>query len=113
MDDKGWIIPIVLFICLTFGITYSIKLLVEARVRIRMLQACDSKELIESILQGEQHLRRIGSLRWGIVLAAEALAFGAIQYAGWDTITPGVVALLLGAFGFGSLIFFFASRRLR
>jgi hypothetical protein len=110
--DQGLIIPVVLFLCITFGITYSIKLLVEARVRIRMVQACDSKELIESILQGEQHLRRMASLRWGIVLAAEALAFGAIQYAGWTNITPGVVALLLGAFGFGSLLFFFLSRRL-
>ncbi|GFZ95374.1 hypothetical protein GCM10011408_14310 [Dyella caseinilytica] len=54
----------------------------------------------------------MASLRWGIVLAAEALAFGAIQYAGWTTVTPGVVALLIGAFGFGSLIFFAVSRRL-
>jgi hypothetical protein len=109
---SGYLVPITFFACLTFAVTYIVKLLVEARVRVRMLQACDSKELIETIVQGEERVRRMASLRWGIVLAAEALAFGAIQYAGWTDITPGVVALLLGAFGFGSLIFFVASRHL-
>jgi hypothetical protein len=102
------LIPITLFVCLT----YIAKLLIEARVRIRMLQTCDSKELIETIVHSEERIRRMASLRWGIVLATEALAFGAIQQAGWMDITPGVVAWLLGAFGFGSLIFFFVSRRL-
>ncbi|QRN55774.1 hypothetical protein ISN74_04245 [Dyella caseinilytica] len=110
MDDLH-LVPIVLFVCVTFCITYVIRLLVDARIRLKMLES-SSKELIESIVQREQHLRRMASLRWGIVLAAEALAFGAIQYAGWTTVTPGVVALLIGAFGFGSLIFFAVSRRL-
>ncbi|MBE1160102.1 hypothetical protein [Dyella acidiphila] len=109
--DKTFV-PIVLFVCITFAISYAIKLLVEARVRIRMLQATDSKELIETIVRSEEHIRRGASLRWGIVVAAEALAFGAIQLAGWSTVTPGVVALLLGAFGVGSLVYFFLSRRL-
>lgn len=111
MNNQG-IVPIVLFVCVTFGITYAIKLLVEARVRIKMLQTCASKELIESIVQGEQHIRRMGSLRWGIVLVMEAVGFGIIQYAGWNTITPGVVALLIGALGLGSLVFFLVARRL-
>ena len=106
------LVPIALFVCLTFGITYAIKLLVGARVRVRMLQATDSKELIEAIVHSEERVRRGASLRWGIVTATEALAFGAIQIAGWSTITPGVVAVLLGAFGVGSLLYFFLSRRL-
>jgi hypothetical protein len=106
------LVPIVLFVCITFGVTYAIKLLVEARVRIRMLQAADSKELIEAIVQGEERVRRAASLRWGSVLGVEALAFAIIQLAGWTTITPGVVAVLVGGFAAGSLIFFFVSRRL-
>jgi hypothetical protein len=102
------LVPIVLFLC----ITYAIKLLVEARVRMHMMQASGSKELIESFLRGEQHLRRMASLRWGIVLVMEALAFCIIQYAGWTNITPGVVGLLIGSFGLGSLIFFLIARRL-
>jgi hypothetical protein len=110
--DKGLIIPVVLFACITFGFTYVVKLLVGARVRVKMLQNCGSTELIQSIVQGEEQLRRMDSLRWGIVLTMEAIGFGLIQYAGWDTITPGVVALLIGSFGVGSLLFFLISRRL-
>jgi hypothetical protein len=111
-EEIGVFIPIVLFICVTFGITYAIKLLVEARVRIKMLQVCSSPELIQSIVQGEEHIRRMASLRWGIVLLTEAIGFGLIQLAGWDTITPGVVALLIGSFGLGSLVYFLIARRL-
>ncbi|GLQ46903.1 hypothetical protein GCM10007862_19540 [Dyella lipolytica] len=106
------LVPLTLFVCITFGITYAIKLLVNARVRIKMLQACDSKELIESIVRGEDHLGRMASLRWGLVLLLEGLGFGAIQYSGWTTITPGAIAVLIGAFGLGSLIYFLIAQRL-
>ncbi|WP_233510965.1 hypothetical protein [Dyella psychrodurans] len=107
------LVPLTLFVCITFGITYAIKLLVSARVRIKMLQACESKELIDSIVRGEDHLGRMASLRWGLVLALEGLGFGVIQIAGWTTITPGAVAVLLGAFGLGSLIYFVVAQRLQ
>ncbi|WP_284343658.1 hypothetical protein [Dyella mobilis] len=107
----GELVPIVLFVCVTFCLTYGIRLLVDARVRIKMLQAGGSKELIDSIVLGEQQLRRLGSLRWGIVLLMEGLGFGLIQLFGWTTITPGVVGLLIGSFGLGSLIFFVVARR--
>jgi hypothetical protein len=109
--DQGIIVPLAFFICLTFGVTYAIKLLVEARVRIRMLQACESKELIESVVRGEDHRNRMASLRWGILLVTGAIGFAIIQFAGWTTISPGVIAVLLGAFGLGSLLFFWMSRR--
>jgi hypothetical protein len=110
--DAELVIPVVLFVCITFGITYTVRLLVGARVRIKMLQTCSSTELIQSIVQSEEHLRRMASLRWGIVLTFEAIGFGLIQVAGWNTITPGVVALLVGSFGLGSLIYFLVARRL-
>jgi hypothetical protein len=108
---EGILIPLAFFGCLTFGITYAIRLLVNARVRIKMLQACDSKELIETIVQGEDHLGRMSALRWGLVLALEGLGFGIIQYAGWTTITAGAVAVLLAAFGVGSLAYFVVAQR--
>jgi hypothetical protein len=110
--DKN-VIPVVLFLCVTFGISYAIKLLVGARVRIKMLQASDSKELIESIVRGEEHLGRMTSLRWGLLLLTEGLGFGVVQWAGWTTITPGVVAVLIGAAGLGSLLYFLIAQRLK
>lgn len=106
-------IPMVLFICITFAITYTVKLLVGARVRIKMLQASESKELIESIVRGEEHIGRMASLRWGLLFLTEGLGFGIVQYAGWTTITPGVIAVLIGAFGLGSLIYFLIAQRFK
>jgi hypothetical protein len=112
MNEAGIIIPVVFFCSITFAITYVVKLLVGARVRVKMLQSCSSAELIQSIVQSEDHLSRMASLRWGIVLTMEAIGFGLIQYAGWITVTPGVVGLLIGAFGLGSLVYFLVARRL-
>lgn len=109
--DKGEIIPIVLFLCITIGITYVARLLVSARLRVKMLQACSSKELVESVVQGDARRDQLSALRWGILTLAEAVGFGIIQAMGWDDINPGVVAMLLGAFGLGSLLFFALARR--
>lgn len=110
--DKEMIIPVVLFLCVTFGVTYAIKLLVDARVRIKMLQACESKELIESVVRGDDHRGRMSSLRWGLLLLFGGLGFATIQWAGWTDLTPGALAVLLSAFGLSNLIYFFAARRI-
>ncbi|GLQ89651.1 hypothetical protein [Dyella flagellata] len=109
--DKTDLVPIVLFLCVTLGISYIVRLLVSARLRIRMLQACSSKELVESVVQADAHRERMNALRWGILTCMEAIGFGVIQAMGWNEINPGVVAMLLGAFGFGSLLFFMLARR--
>jgi hypothetical protein len=41
-----------------------------------------------------------------------AVGFALIQYFGWDEVTPGAVAVLLGATGVGNLISFYVSRNL-
>jgi hypothetical protein len=110
--DKGLVIPIVLFLCVTFGPAYVIKLLIDARVRIKMLQACESKELIESVIHGEDHLKRMSSLRWGLLLLLGGLGFAIIQWAGWTDVTPGALAVMLCAFGVSNLVYFFAARRI-
>ncbi|GLQ94668.1 hypothetical protein GCM10007901_36200 [Dyella acidisoli] len=112
--DKGVLgemIPIVLFLCITFGITYIVRLLVNARLRVKMLQVSGSKELVESVVQGDMHRDQMTALRWGIVTVMEAIGFGVIQAMGWTDINAGVVAMLLGAFGLGYLLFFVLARR--
>ncbi|WP_324146359.1 hypothetical protein [Dyella sp.] len=109
--DKSEIIPIVLFLCITFGITYIVRLLVTARLRIKMLQVCSSKELVDVVVQSDARRDQMSALRWGILTLMEAIGFGIIQVAGWDDVNPGVVALLLGTFGLGSLLFFMLARR--
>jgi hypothetical protein len=43
---------------------------------------------------------------------ALAAAFGLIQASGWNEVTPGVIALLIGATGLGNLAYYMLSRRL-
>ncbi|HWU77351.1 MAG TPA: DUF6249 domain-containing protein [Rhodanobacter sp.] len=106
--EFGIFIPIVLFIC----ITYAIKVVVDARVRSRMIGAGGSEELVNSIMRDEEQRRRHSSLRWGIVLLSVGLGFGLIQWFGWHDVTPGMVAVLAGATGLGNLVFFAVARKL-
>jgi hypothetical protein len=106
--NLGDLIPITLFIC----ITYAIKVVVDARVRRQMVSVGGSEELVRSVLQSEELRRRHSSLHWGVVLIALAAGFGLIQAFGWQDLTPGLVAVLAGATGLGNLAFYAIARRL-
>ena len=102
------LIPITLFAC----IAYSIKAVVDARVR-RQLVACNgAPDLVRTILEGDEVNRRLSSLRWGITLVALSIGFAIVEAAGWREITPGVIAVLVGAVGIGNLGSFAAARKL-
>ena len=102
------LIPVTLFVC----IAYSIKAVVDARVRKQLVSSNGSPELVASILSADESNRRLSSLRWGITLVALALGFGIVEAAGWQDITPGVIAVLVGAVGLGNLASFAAARKL-
>jgi ABC-type uncharacterized transport system permease subunit len=103
------LIPIVLFIC----ITYAIKAFLDTRVRQRMVSEGVGEDMVRSLLKEEEQRRRLGSLRWGVVLVALAIGFGIIQVAGWDQVNAGVIAVLAAATGLGNLAFFMAARRMQ
>ncbi|TAM99066.1 MAG: hypothetical protein EPN40_05775 [Rhodanobacteraceae bacterium] len=107
--DFGILIPIVLFIC----ITYAIKIVVDARVRSRIIDTGGPQELVNSIMRDEEQRRRHSSLHWGIVLLSVGVGFGLIQWFGWREVTPGVIAVLAGAVGLGNLVFFAIARKSR
>ena len=102
------LIPVTLFVC----IAYSIKAVVDARVRKQLVSSNGSPELVANILKGDETNRRLSSLRWGITMVALALGFGIVEAAGWQDVTPGVIAVLVGALGLGNLASFAASRKL-
>ncbi|GAB2500009.1 hypothetical protein GCM10027084_12130 [Pseudoxanthomonas sangjuensis] len=106
--EFGILIPITLFIC----IAYSIKAVVDARVRKQLVASNGSPELVASILRGDEMHRRLSSLRWGITLVALAIGFGIVEAAGWREVTPGVIAVLVGAVGLGNLASYAAARKL-
>lgn len=106
--DLGYVVPMVLFVC----ITYAIKIVVDARTRGRIIDTGGSDELVKSIMRDEDQRRRHASLRWGIVLVATGAGFGLIQWFGWQTVTPGVIAVLAVAVGIGNLVFYAVARKL-
>ena len=102
-------IPITLFIC----ITYAIKAVVDARMRTKVLSSGGSEELVRTLMQREEEQRRHAALRWGVLMLSLALGFSLIEGIGWDEVTPGVIAVLLAATGIGNLVSYALSRRLR
>lgn len=102
------LVPISLFL----AIAYSIKAVVDARVRKQLVSSNGSPELVRNILEGDEINRRLSSLRWGITMVALAIGFGIVEGAGWTDITPGVIAVLVGAMGLGNLGFYALSRKL-
>ena len=103
------LIPITLFVC----IAWTIKAVLDARVRRQMVESNGSQDLVRSIMEGEETRRRHGSLRWGIVLLALGIGFTAVELQGVQEVTPGVIAALLVATGLGNLAYFLAARRLK
>ncbi|HZH42633.1 MAG TPA: DUF6249 domain-containing protein [Lysobacter sp.] len=101
------LIPITLFVC----IVYAIKVVVDARTRVKLIQANGSEELIRSLVAGEAAQRRYGSLRWGVLLLTLALGFGLIEAFDWYEVTPGVIAVLLSSAGLGNLAYYLIARR--
>jgi len=106
--DFEVLIPITLFLC----ITYAIKAVIDARMRGKLIAANTSEELIRTLLQNEEKQSRHASLRWGVVLTSLAGAFALIEMFGWDDVTPGAIAVLLAATGIGNLVFYSISRNL-
>lgn len=102
------LIPITLFIC----IAYSIKVVVDASTRRRIIESRGSEELVRSLLEGEAARRRHASLHWGCVLVVLGIGFGVVELTGMYEVTPGVVAVLLGATGLGNLVYYVLERRL-
>lgn len=103
------LIPITLFISLA----YTIKAVVDAYARRRIVESHGSETLVRSLIDGEASRRRRASLHWGSVLVALAFGFGLIELIGWNEITPGAIALLLGATGLGNFAFFLVERKLK
>lgn len=108
MDNLEYLIPISLFVC----IAYAIKAVVDARVRKQLVASNISQELIQSIVEADELRRRHATLRWGTILIALAIGFGLMESLNLREITPGVLAILLGATGIGNLVAYTLSRKL-
>ncbi|WP_250627290.1 DUF6249 domain-containing protein [Pinirhizobacter soli] len=107
--DKNVIIPIALFLC----VTYTIKIVVDAYSRRKLLQIHGPTEDFALMLENEAAASRQNSLRWGLVLLAIGIGFGLLELFNLRDVTAGMFAILLGMTGLGHLVYFFLARHLR
>lgn len=106
--NLDFLIPIALFVSLA----YTIKAVVDAYARRRIVESHGSPDLVRSLVDGEVSRRRHASLHWGSVLLALALGFGLIELIGWSEVTPGTIAVLLAATGLGNFAGYFLQQKL-
>jgi uncharacterized membrane protein YedE/YeeE len=104
--------PSLVLIALFIAIAYTIRAVVEARARTKLLQSNPTESLVHSILRREERARRHTSLRWGIVVTCLAAGFMVVELMNWEEVSPGVIAVLLGATGLGNILSYFVCRRL-
>ena len=105
------LVAISLFVCVTYGFTYLVKALLDARARSLLTRdGASDPDALRALLAAEERQRRFGVLRWGIGLVAIAVGFALIEMFGWRDVTPGAIAVLAGALGLGQLALYFLSR---
>jgi ABC-type transport system involved in cytochrome c biogenesis permease subunit len=103
--------PAFVMLALFATIAFSLKTIVDARSRTKLLQSNPHEGLVEAILKGEERRRRQSALRWGIVLVFLAAGFGIVEIMEWKRPSPGVIAVLLGATGFGNIASYLVCRK--
>jgi len=103
----GDLIPMVLFVC----IVMAIKVVVEARLRKKMVENHVSEDLVKSMLVADEQARRLSALKWGLVLTTVGVAFGLVSALRLDSDNPGTFGLLIGAAGVGMLAYHFIANR--
>jgi hypothetical protein len=100
--DKSIVVPLALF----FSVVYALKLLVDARMRYLYWKGGSSPETVAAMFAGEERLRRLGALRWGVV----AFTLGAVlllaDTTGLKLFSAGGLAVLLVALGLGNIAAF-------
>jgi hypothetical protein len=102
MDDIiALLIPIVGFICLVA----IVHIVVDSRVRRRLVETHASDELVRALAESESDSRRSGALKWGLVLAAIGIGFVLIDVFALGSEDPAAYGLLLVSAGAGLLFY--------
>jgi hypothetical protein len=106
MEYRQIIVPIALFVC----ITYAFWVVVQALLRYRMMREPGTEEILQSILAAERADRRLSSLRWGLLCLALSIGFVVLDRIDVDGLSPLAFAVLLGATGLSQLLYFALTR---
>ena len=101
------LIPLTFFIC----IAASIKFIVDARTRRRLVETNPSEELVKAMLQADEQARRTNALKWGLVLTVVGVCCGLIDLLNLGPNDAATFGLLIGGAGVAMLGFHLLARR--
>lgn len=107
--EFGILIPITLFIV----IAYIVKVILDGRVRRRLVESSASESLVRSLIEADELARRTSALKWGLVLTSLGAAFGLIEWLDLRADSPGTFGLLFIAAGIGMLAYHLLAQRSR
>ncbi len=107
--DFSILIPITLFVM----IGYIVKVILDSRVRRRLVESSASESLVRSLIEADELARRTSALKWGLVLSALGAAFGLIEWLDLQPDSPGTFGLLFIAAGIGMLSYHLLTQRSR
>lgn len=97
--DLTLLIPISFFIC----VVYAIKVVVDGRMRRRLAETNGSEDLFKAMLAADEQSRRLGALKWGMVLTTVGVSFFIQQVLKLGPNDPATFGLLFVAAGAGLL----------
>lgn len=106
MEYRQIIVPIALFVC----ITYAFCVVVHALLRYRMMREPGTEDVLRSIVAAERAERRLASLRWGLLAIALSIGFLVLDWLETDGLSPLAFAVLLGATGLSQLLYYALTR---
>lgn len=100
-DILAILIPFFLALC----IVVIIRIVVEARLRRRLAETHATDDLVRSLTNADEELRRQSSLKWGLVLVLMGVSLCLIDLFGLGVEDPTAFGLLIGSAGIGMLAY--------
>lgn len=98
-DILAILIPFFLAVC----VVVVIRIVVEARLRRRLAETHATDDLVRSLTEADDVLRRQSSLKWGLVLALMGLSLCLVDLFGLGVEDPMAFGLIIGSAGLGML----------
>jgi|SRR5437016_12627858 len=113
MFDTGSLVPIVFLLTIAFTLVGLAKVIADARIRRRLIDAGVAPELARAIAGSRQEDPALYStLKWGIVLGAVGLGLILVQFLPYRSGEPIVLGVILVFAAAGLLVYYASVRRL-
>ena len=107
------VVPIALFVALTFTIVSVARIISEGRTRRRLIEAGVTSDVARALTAGQYDAIGLhGALKWGLVMLALGIALIVVQFIPYRPDEPIAFGIVLVAVALGLLLYFAIGRRM-